>query len=347
MFFFINVNAGDTIGPLVSAIIDNKDGAFCYERKYDSGSDKTVYVKTQKKYNYQENRSVSLKHDFSISDRYLKFDGKGYYDSDCYIDLRDIKLVPYKVDDNYNNIDNFIKYDNLKATLLKGEVELKKGIGDAFSTITKIISGEDFYYRYSLYNMYYVSYGNYEGWIANNNIFAYEDKDDNVIGIMPKNEEVTEYLKLSNGGYYVIYNGNKGIIKHGFAKTKGKVKIVEEAELYEDFEGEKILKKVNSGEEFEFNIFSEMGGDWESVTKLYIPIENAWLIIKASWYDYGGSYHDKDDEIIKIRDNCLHETITSNNNFWIPILVGIIILITIVFTIILIKIKKANFIKKV
>ena len=58
-------------------------------------------------------------------------------------------------------------------------------------------------------------------------------------------------------------------------------------------------------------------------------------------------YNDKDDEIIEIRDNCLHEEIISNNNFWIPILVGIIILITIVFTIILIKIKKANFIKKV
>ena len=261
--FFINVKA-DMEPPVIvdhKVMVTNKNGAICYEN--GKKSDKVIPYKT------------ILEVGYDIHGSYIDVTNDTY---NCTVKYSDVSAITQEFNVENNNSDYVKKITPVKAIILpSGGVNLRKGPSVTYAKIITVP-------QYSVVTLthqagtywYYTAYSDKQGWITSINYYVgiegdkvlispaavkiYDTKTDKVIGTIPANQDITNYLILVNRtydepNYYVIYNGIKGYIKddlYNKIDDIGKIKLTKDYEL-RDVNGNPI-KKLTTGRELEFTM---------------------------------------------------------------------------------------------
>ena len=284
--FVANVKA-DMGAPTVithKVKVTNKNGAQCYEDGKKTG--KVIPYGT----------TLDLYSD--IDGSYIYVSGDEY---NCNIKYSDISAV----NQNFSlNNENVSKLDTPKKAIVlaKGGLNMRKGPAVTYGRMTTVpqYSIVTLTYNAGTY-WYYTTYNDKSGWITGMDAYLgfdgkevlinhkavkmYSANGKTVLGTIPANTEIEEYIELSgtpysNLYYYVIYNGNKGYIKETMGhKTdgKGKIKLTKDYILYDD--NGKVTKKVTAGQEFEYSI--KYGPN-----EFYIPNKNEILYLTNDQFEY-------------------------------------------------------------
>ena len=308
--FVFNVKAdmGPPSIPQHDVIVTIKDGAQCYERS-DGKFTKTKVV-------IPYNTTLSVYSD--IEGSYIYVNSSKNEEYDCYVRYSDVSSKTQKFD--MDNKENVTKITPVKAIVLaKGGLNLRKGPSVTYSKIITVpqYSVVTLSYESGTY-WYYATYNNQSGWITsmdnyigideNKVLYSPEkiniyDSNNKVIGKIPANTEITNYLCVTKGQYYVIYNGIKGYITdivYYKVDSPGKIKLLKDYDIKEDG---KLKKKITANQELEYTmvydnafyvpekkyVFQLTDDDFE-----YITIAN--ISVKKTGYIGEGLYGEKKGE---------------------------------------------------
>ena len=288
--FVVNVKAD--MGPPSIAkhdvMVTNKDGAQCYEYKDNK------YVKTKTIIPYKTILSVSI--DISGSYITVESDNSEY---NCDVKYSDVsaKTQSFSLSD-----EEVEKITPVKGIILaKGGLNMRKGPSVTYSKITTVP-------QYAIVNLtykagsywYYCEYNDHKGWITGMDAyFGYDGKETliyyedmkiystydkkAVIGKIPANTEITDYINLVNRAdfgisHYVIYNGTKGYVDRMLYKTDGvgKIKLTKDYDIKE--EDGTLIKKLTP-QELEYNMITGTG-------TFYLPEKKIEAYIHKDYYEY-------------------------------------------------------------
>ena len=361
----LNVKA-DMGAPAIityKAMITNKDGAYCY---IDGKKTDTVipYKTVFEVYN-------------DVYNGYVYISNSQY---NCDVKSSDLSALSNDFDINNSEVESITP---VKAIVLaKGGLNMRKGPAVSYSKMLTIP-------QYSVVTLklkagtfwYYTEYNGKSGWITGmdnylgieNNKVLIENKDVNIfdskekiIGKIPANTEVTDYVDLVGYPYYsyahyVNYNGVKGYLNEMMLKTEtsGKIKIVKDVNIVDE-EGHPV-KKILANNIFTYDMkFDGMGLYLnEDKTLVYLDtdqyeyIEEAKLKVKEKGYLGEGLFGEEkvakveeDKPIETISDEAKNKTINTSEIIIISLLAGIFLALTALVCIKLINSKKKNEEKK-
>ena len=282
--FIINVKAD--MGPPVIArhevMVTNKNGAKCY----NSGSKKDIVIPY----------GTTFMIDTDINNGYLYVQNDDY---SCEVKASDIssKTQKFSLDDK-----SVEKITPVWAIVLSSNgLNMRKGPSVTFSKIMTlpVKSIVKLTHRSGDY-WYYAEYNGQAGWITGmDGYFAYDGKEvlvspdemkiystydkKSVIGKIPANTEITNYINLVSRGdraisHYVIYNGTVGYVEQMMYKTEetGKIKLKKEYDVLNEL-GEPIKKLTP--QELEYNMVNEYGS-------FYFPEKKLVAYINEEAYEY-------------------------------------------------------------
>ena len=284
LLFIVNVKA-DMGPPMIvkhEVMVTNKDGAICYK---DGKKTKTTIP-----------YGTTFTIDTETFKGYIYVD---YKDSKCEIKSSDISSKTQKFSLDSEDV---TKITPLRAIILaKGGLNMRKGPYVTFSKILTIPEHTVVKLTHQAGdNWYYCEYNGYSGWITGmNGYFGYEGKEvlysaepmkiystmdkKSVIGKIPANTEITDYVNLVSGpdsepSHYVIYNGVSGYVDKMMYKTNGlgKIKILKDYDVVDDTG--KPVKKITA-QEVEYNMVDEYGA-------FYVPDKKTTIALPEEYYEY-------------------------------------------------------------
>ena len=302
--FVINVKA-DMGPPSISThkvMVTNKEGTYCYE----NGN------KTDKLIPYGTMLEVSM----DIQGSYIYVHNNDY---DCDVKYSDVSAKIQSFDLKTEGVE---KIEPVKAVILANNgLNMRKGPSITYSKIITVpqYAVVTLQYRSGTY-WFYAEYNGTSGWITGmNGYFGVENKNilysyketkiynynnKTVLGKIPANTEITDYLELFNrtgNQYYVIYNGIKGyIIDDMYYKTvkPGKIKLIQDFDVTD--ENGKLVKKITANQELEYNMLNlyslyikEKNIELPRSKDIYEDIVKADVAIKKSGYIGEGLFGEK------------------------------------------------------
>lgn len=266
------------------AVVTNKSGAQCY-----SGEKKTGEV-------IPYGTTVRVFDDINGSFIYVSNDKYN-----CDVKYSDISAKNQSFSLKNESISK-LNSATKAIVLAKGGLNMRKGPAVTYGRITTVPQYSVVTLTYSAGTYwYYTTYNGKSGWItgmdgylgfdgkevliSHKAVKIYSANGKSVLGTIPANTEIEEYIELSgtpysNFYYYVIYNGNKGYIQEIMGhKTdgKGKIKLTKDYVLYDD--NGKATKKITAGQEFEYSI--KYG-----YSEFYIPEKNEILYLTNDQFEY-------------------------------------------------------------
>ncbi len=254
---FVSVQA-DELPVIVThkVMVTNKDGTICYND--GNKTDKVIPYKTM----------LMVSND--INGRYIRVINDEY---DCDVIYSDVSSNTQKFDINNKDVEEIspvraIVLSNTGLNMRVGpSVTYAKMITVPSKTIITLSHKAGTYWYYTEYN------GN-NGWVTSMNKYLgydgdevlinyektniYNDSGVAIIGKIPENTEITNYIKLDNNKndlmYYVNYNGISGYVKDMLYKTDkiGKIRLIKDVEL-KDKNGV-AYKIMTSGSELLYNM---------------------------------------------------------------------------------------------
>ncbi len=216
--FVVNVKA-DMEPPQIIAhkvMVTNKDGASCYEN--GKKTDKVIPYGT------------TLEVDHDIDGSYIMVSNDDYY---CLVKYSDVSSKTQSFSLNDEKVEKITPVKGL--ILAKGGLNMRKGPSVTYSKIMTVPQNAivTLTHKAGTY-WYYCEYNGHNGWITGmDGYFGYDGKETlisyedvkiystydkkAVIGKIPANTEITDYVNLinytnSNISHYVIYNGTKGYV---------------------------------------------------------------------------------------------------------------------------------------
>lgn len=317
-------------------VVNNKDGAVCYDWNMDKSGEKRLYTKTSKVMPYGQTFLANEEFGFDYVDFQIENDGTF---NNCSLSKKDLKLKNnvFSLNDDY-----VYKYDKpVKAVVLASSLNIRKGPATLYDSIGSIPKGEVVNISYVAGSWwFYIEYNGKKGWIYGNDFYLgledtsiiysmheipIYDKNHKEIGKIPPLTEITDYLSLpayEEQEYFIIYNGIKGYIYGDegnsiTTKCSGKIKLLKDAKLYQN---EKVVKTIKKGSELEFSVSDSDIGEFyipkeNGVVKLdhdsYQTVEEATYLVKKRGYIGEGLFGEK-----KTQES--QEPISSsesNNNF--------------------------------
>ena len=262
-------------------MVTNKDGAICYQ--------------DGKKTNQVIPYGTTLDVDYDIDGSYISVSNDKYYCDVKYVDVSS-KTQNFSLDNS-----DVEKIDSVRVIVLaKGGLNLRKGPSVTYSKLITIpqYSSVKVSYKAGTY-WYYTEYNGVYGWItaingyvgfeSNEVLYNYEkvniyDSSKKIIGTIPANTEITDYLVLDkytydDFNYFVIYNGIKGYIGNMYYKTNGvgKIKLLKDIELTDN--NGKLIKKLTANQDMEYN----MKGYGNT---FYIPEKNVVVALSNDEFEY-------------------------------------------------------------
>ena len=254
---FVSVRA-DELPVIIThkVMVTNKDGTICYND--GTKTDKVIPYKTM----------LMVSND--INGRYIRVINDEY---DCDVIYSDVSSNTQKFDINNKDVEEIIPVraivlSNTGLNMRVGpSVTYAKMITVPSKTIITLSHKAGTYWYYTEYN------GN-NGWVTSMNKYLgydgdevlinyektniYNDSGVAIIGKIPENTEITNYIKLDNNKndlmYYVNYNGISGYVKDMLYKTDkiGKIRLIKDVEL-KDKNGV-AYKRMTSGSELLYNM---------------------------------------------------------------------------------------------
>ena len=279
--FAINVKA-DELPTIIShkVMVTNKEGTVCY--KDGEKTDKTIPYKTMLIVNYD------------INGNYINVTNDDY---DCDVKFSDVSANTQKFSLDSKGVE---KINTVRAIVLPSSgLNMRIGPSVTYSKVTIIPQNAivTLTHKAGTY-WYYTEYNDKTGWItAMNNYLGfdsnkvlinyektniYNSKGTSILGSIPVNTEITDYVLLptDNNGfkYYVKYNNITGYIKDMLYKTNGtgKIKLIKDVEL-KDANGNPI-KRMTSGTELEYTMVSENG--------FYFPDRKTVINLESDDFEY-------------------------------------------------------------
>ena len=279
--FAINVKA-DELPTIIShkVMVTNKEGTVCY--KDGEKTDKTIPYKTMLIVNYD------------INGNYINVTNDDY---DCDVKFSDVSANTQKFSLDTKGVE---KINTVRAIVLPSSgLNMRIGPSVTYSKVTIIPQNAivTLTHKAGTY-WYYTEYNDKTGWItAMNNYLGfdsnkvlinyektniYNSKGTSILGSIPVNTEITDYVLLptDNNGfkYYVKYNNITGYIKDMLYKTNGtgKIKLIKDVEL-KDANGNPI-KRMTSGTELEYTMVSENG--------FYFPDRKTVINLESDDFEY-------------------------------------------------------------
>ena len=261
--FVINVKADMSPPAIVphKVMVTNKNGAQCFQ----NGKKMDLII--------PYGTTLDVFYDISGSYIYVTDGDNNKYN--CDVKYSDVSSKTQSFNMNDAEVE---KITPVRAIILpKGGINLRKGPSVTFSKITTVP-------QYSVVTLthhagtywYYTNYNGNNGWLTSINYYlglednkvlisptpvkVYDTKTGKVIGTIPANTDITNYLKLvsekiDEPNYYVIYNGIKGYIKEELYEkidAIGKIKLTKDYELKDD--NGNLSKKLTVGRELEFSM---------------------------------------------------------------------------------------------
>ena len=282
--FIVNVKA-DMGPPTIiehEVMVTNKDGAVCYE-----GSKKTNKVIPY---------GTMLKVYSDISGRYINVFNDKYSCDVIYSDVS-AKIQSFDI----NNKDVEVLTSRKAIILAKGGLNMRKGPAVSYSKIMTIpqYTVVTVTHRAGTY-WYYADYNGQKGWISGmdgyigfdgkevlynyKSVKVYSVNGNTVLGTIPANTEITDYIVLSGTpyftfNYYVSYNGIKGYIGKMLYKTDGigKIKLIKDYDVV-NYETGKVTKKLTANQELEYNMIDG--------NTFYFPKNNLEAYMSNDYFEY-------------------------------------------------------------
>ncbi len=311
--FNICVKAQDELPTIVSheVMVTNKNGTICYNN--GEKTDLTIPYGT----------TLSVYYD--IVGSYIYVSNDKYSCSVKYVD------VSSKTQEFNLTNEGVKEITPTKAIILvKGGLNLRKGPSVTFSkkitvpqyTVVTLTHQAGTYWYYTEYNGVYgwvTSMNNYIGVEDNKVLYFYEDvniynQSNNIIGKIPSNTEITNYLIVS-GRYYVIYNGIKGYVNNMLYKTDGvgKIKLIKDLEITD--ENQKPLRRITANQELEYNMQKENNSFYFPEKGVYVHLDNdsfeyikkVPLKIKKSGYLQEGLFGEEKQTIEENKEEIIEE----------------------------------------
>ena len=283
--FIINVKA-DMGGPTIiehEVMVTNKNGAVCYEG--EKKSNKVIPYGTMLK----ANSEITGRRIFVYNDNYS-----------CEVIFSDVSAKIQSFDINSNDVE---KITTKKAIILaSGGLNMRKGPAVSYAKIMTIPQYKvvTVTHKAGTY-WYYADYNGQKGWISGMNgyigfdgkevlynyqpVKIYSTNGKTVLGTIPMNTEITDYIVLSGEpyfeySYYVIYNNIKGFIGKMFYKTDGigKIKLIKDFDI-SDYETGKVTKKLTANQELEYTMCN-------NANIFYFPDKKLATYIDSDYFEY-------------------------------------------------------------
>ena len=261
-------------------MVTNKDGTVCYNE--GKKIDKTIPYKTMLIVNYDINGSyINV-----INDNY-----------DCDVKYSDVSSNTQKFSIDHKDVEEI---SSIRAIVLPNTgLNMRIGPSVTFAKVMTIPQNSliTLTHKAGTY-WYYTEYNDKTGWITAMNKYLgfddnkvlinyektniYDASGTRILGTIPENTEITDYIKLSANKedlkYYVSYNGIKGYIKNLLYKTNGigKIKLIKDVSI-KDEKGNPI-RRISAGSELEYNMISENG--------FYFPDRKLLISLTNEDYEY-------------------------------------------------------------
>ncbi len=279
----INVKAEER--PVIvshKVMVTNKEGTTCYK-----DSEKTDIVIPYK---------TMLIASYDISGSYINVYNDDY---NCDVKYSDVSsnTQKFSVDDK-----NVTKINPVRSIVLSSTgLNLRIGPSVTYAKIMTIPQNTvlTLSYKAGTY-WYYTEYNNKAGWVTAMNMYLgydynkvlvnyektsiYNNNGTKVLGSIPANTEITDYVKLDNINdnglkYYINYNGIKGYIRTMLFKTngRGKIKLVKDVDIKDD--NGNPIKRMSSGSELEYTMVDENNN-------YYFPSRNRLIKINSDEFEY-------------------------------------------------------------
>ena len=366
--FIVNVKAEVNPPSVVQheVMVTNKEGAVCYEN--DKKTDKVIP--------YGKMLIVIT----DINGKYISVYNEKE-DTSCLVKYVDVSAKTQEFSLTNKEVNKITSVNAI--VLANGGLNLRRGPSVTYSKRLTVP-------QYSVINLthkagtfwYYTTYNGTSGWVtAMNNylgrdgkevLYSYKSveihdpKTEKVIGKIPENTEITDYVIIdndyqSNAGYYVVYNGLKGIIHDVYYKidSPGKIKLTKDHDIV--YNNEKVKKltanqeleytMVEAGNPLAFYVPSKQGTiyfadeeDFKYITKVKISVKNKGYIGEGLY----GEEKTKEPEPIKVEEETKESIIEKDNRSSIKEILIIVLLVGIFISLIaLIIIKIMNSKKKV
>lgn len=356
--FNVNVKA-DVVLPKVivyKAMITNKDGAVCYDENKNKSD---VLIPYKRTFNVEFDSYKGL---IYVSDS----------EYSCYVKTDDLGAMDSEFDLKNKNI---TKINSVKAVVLASNgLNLRKGPATSYRKIATVPSKTILTIKYQAGTYwYYVEYDNKTGWVtAMNQYVGYEDNKvlvnnkavniydskERILGKIPANSEVNNYLKLvkfdeNDPIYYVVYNGISGYIHDEmYEKTNGDgiIRLVNEVDI-KDANGNPT-KRLTKNQELTYTMMNGENNFYlnekDSFVKLdkndFQYVQEAKIKIKETGYVGEGSFGEEKEVVIREPQEEPHEdekkedsSLNMKEIFIVGLLLGILIVL-----IILVIIKLVN-----
>lgn len=320
--FIINVKA-DMGGPTIiehEVMVTNKNGAVCYEG--EKKSNKVIPYGTM------------LKVDTDIKGSRIYVYNDNY---SCEVTYSDVSAKIQSFDINSDKVE---KITTKKAIILaSGGLNMRKGPAVSYAKIMTIPQYKvvTVTHKAGTY-WYYADYNGQKGWISGMNgyigfdgnevlynyqpVKIYSTNGKTVLGTIPMNTEITDYIVLSGRpyfqySYYVIYNNIKGFIGDMFYKTDGlgKIKLTKDIDIHDEKTG-LVTKKLTANQELEYNMHDNVDTFYFPDKKLELYIDNnyfefvneAKLLTKNNGYIGSGLFGEEKIEIEETPEEKVDET---------------------------------------
>lgn len=344
--FAVNVKAEVDPPSVVQheVMVTNKEGAVCYEN--DKKTDKVIP--------YGKILIVIT----DINGKYIDVYNEKE-DTSCLVKYVDVSAKTQEFSLTNKEVNKITSVNAI--VLAKGGLNLRRGPSVTYSKRLTVP-------QYSVVNLthragtfwYYTTYNGTSGWVtAMSNYLGRDGKEvlysyksieihdpntEKVIGRIPENTEITDYVIIdsdyqSNAGYYVVYNGVKGIIHDVYYKidTPGKIKLIKDHDII--YNNEKVKKltanqeleytMVEAGNPLAFYVPSKQGtiyfadeDDFEYITRAKVSIKNKGYIGEGLY----GEEKTKEPVPIKVEDDTKEPVIEKNNKSSIKDILIIVLL---------------------
>lgn len=283
--FIINVKA-DMGGPTIiehEVMVTNKDGATCYDG--EKKSDKVIPYGTMLKVNSEINGSRI----FVYNDNYS-----------CEVKYSDVSAKIQSFDITNKDVE---KIETKKAIILAtGGLNMRKGPAVSYSKIMTVPQYKVVTVTHKAGSYwYYADYNGQKGWISGMNgyigfdgkevlvnyqpVKIYSTNGKTVLGTIPINTEITDYVVLSGEpyfqySYYVIYNNIKGYIGNMLYKTDGigKIKLVKDFDITDSVTGI-VTKKLMANQELDYTMC-------DYVNTFYFPDKKLETYVDDNYFEY-------------------------------------------------------------
>ena len=284
MISMMIINVKADMGPpsviTYKGMITNRDGAYCYE----DGKKTDVIIPYKTVFEVFDD----------VNNGFIYVENKDYH---CNVRSSDLSALSYDFDINSKDVEGITP---IKAMILaNGGLNLRSGPAVSYPKIITIP-------QYTVVTLklhagtywYYTEYNGKNGWITTMNYYVgfednrvlvnYNDTNiynskGNIIGKIPKNTEITSYLRLEARGedepnYYVIYNGTEGYLYKMYEKTEneGKIKLLKDKEIT-DSNG-KPLKRLLANQDLVYDM--KLGDNG-----FYLKEKNAFVYLDKEEYE--------------------------------------------------------------